>query len=49
VSAPSWVLRRRYERLLAVYPSEWRAANETVVLDTLLEAARAHPALAAAA
>lgn len=39
MSAPSWVLRRRYERLLAVYPSEWRAANETVVLDTLLEAA----------
>jgi hypothetical protein len=33
------VLRRRYQRLLAVYPSEWRAANETVVLDTLLEAA----------
>jgi hypothetical protein len=33
------VLRRRYQRLLAVYPSDWRAANETVVLDTLLEAA----------
>jgi hypothetical protein len=33
------VLRRRYQRLLAVYPDDWRAANETVVLDTLLEAA----------
>jgi uncharacterized membrane protein YhaH (DUF805 family) len=33
------VLRRRYRRLLAVYPSDWRAANEAVVLDTLLEAA----------
>ncbi|GIH28255.1 hypothetical protein Aph01nite_65650 [Acrocarpospora phusangensis] len=33
------ILRRRYRRLLGVYPSEWRAANETVVLDTLLEAA----------
>jgi hypothetical protein len=33
------VLRRRYQRLLAVYPSDWRAANEPVVLDTLLEAA----------
>jgi hypothetical protein len=39
VSRPSWVLRRRYQRLLAGYPSEWRAANQTVVLDTLLEAA----------
>jgi uncharacterized membrane protein YhaH (DUF805 family) len=39
VSGPSGVLRRRYQRLLAVYPSEWRAANQTVVLDTLLEAA----------
>jgi hypothetical protein len=37
MSAP--VLHRRYQRLLAVYPSDWRAANETVVLDTLLEAA----------
>jgi hypothetical protein len=37
MSAP--VLRRRYQRLLAVYPSDWRAANQTVVLDTLLEAA----------
>jgi hypothetical protein len=37
--APSSVLRRRYQRLLAVYPSDWRVANETVVLDTLLEAA----------
>jgi hypothetical protein len=33
------VLRRRYRRLLAVYPSDWRAANEPVVPDTLLEAA----------
>jgi len=33
------VLRHRYQRLLALYPSEWRAANQTVVLDTLLEAA----------
>jgi hypothetical protein len=33
------VLRRRYQRLLAVCPGDWRAANETVVLDTLLEAA----------
>jgi hypothetical protein len=39
MSGPSWVLRRRYRRLLAVYPSDWRAANETVVLETLLEAA----------
>jgi hypothetical protein len=39
VSAPSPVLRRRYRRLLAVYPGDWRAANEAVVLDTLLEAA----------
>jgi hypothetical protein len=39
MSSPSGVLRRRYRRLLAVYPSEWRAANQTVVLDTLLEAA----------
>lgn len=33
------LLRRRYQRLLAVYPRDWRAANGTVVLDTLLEAA----------
>jgi len=33
------VLRHRYERLLAAYPSDWRAANGAVVLDTLLEAA----------
>jgi hypothetical protein len=33
------LLRRPYRRLLAVHPSDWRAANETVVLDTLLEAA----------
>lgn len=36
MSAP---VLRRYQRLLAVYPSDWRVANETVVLDTLLEAA----------
>lgn len=33
------VLRHRYQRLLAAYPSDWRAANGAVVLDTLLEAA----------
>jgi hypothetical protein len=32
-------LRRRYQRLLAAYPRDWRAANGEVVLGTLLEAA----------
>jgi len=32
-------LRRRYQRLLALYPHDWRAANAEVVLGTLLEAA----------
>ena len=30
-------LRRRSQRLLAAYPSDWRAANAEVVLGTLLE------------
>lgn len=36
----SSILRHRYERLLAAYPPDWRADHGTVVLGTLLDAAR---------
>jgi hypothetical protein len=33
-------LRRRYQRLLFTYPTEYRAAHGEEILGTLLEAAR---------